>query len=126
MAIGDGAELFVTGNLSVRADDNIFLANSKTNDTIFNVTPGAELTFGKDADLKGAFTLVDDWTRYADNRRLDTNLASVDFRSNYDDSKMKLQLTAGYHELNQNTPDVRGLIRRNVLSAGGNGEVEIS
>ncbi|HVS52498.1 MAG TPA: outer membrane beta-barrel protein, partial [Opitutaceae bacterium] len=47
-------------------------------------------------------------------------------RSNYDDSKMKLQLTAGYHELNQNTPDVRGLIRRNVLSAGGNGEVEIS
>ena len=132
LAIGDGAELFVTGAVGVRADDNIFLAKSATSDTIFNVDPGLELTFGKDAQVKGSLTLVDSITKYSSNSSLDTNLFSGNFASNYDDGKLKLGFNAGYQETNQNTVDVRpagnvgALIRRNALSAGLTGETEVS
>jgi hypothetical protein len=126
LAIGDGAELFATGTVGVRADDNIFLSNNKTSDTIFELTPGAEITFGKDAQLKGALTLVDQFDSYASNTNLNTNLFSGDFRSNYDDGKLKLGFATGYHELNQNTVDNRGLTRRDVSNIAGNGETEIS
>lgn len=126
MAIGDGAELFVTGVLGVRADDNITLSSNGEDDLIFDITPGAELTFGKDAQLQGAVTIAHAWSSYSDNSRFNTNLFSGDVVTRYDDGKMKLGFNFGYHELNQNTAEVRGLIRRNVTSAAGNGEVEIS
>jgi hypothetical protein len=126
LAIGDGAELFATGTVGIRGDDNIFLSNKTTSDTIFEITPGAEITFGKDAQLKGSLALSDAFTSYADNSSLNTNLFSGDFRTRYDDGKMKLSLQTGYHELNQNTVDNRGLTRRDVFSIGGNGEVEVS
>jgi polysaccharide biosynthesis protein VpsM len=126
MAIGDGAELFVTGALGVRVDDNIQLTKNKTSDTIWDINPGAELTFGKNAQLKGALTLVDAFANYSDHSKFNTNLFSGDFVTKYDDGKMKLGYNLGYHELNQNTADLRGLVRRDVFSTGGNGEVEIS
>lgn len=126
LAIGDGAELFVTGMVGVRADDNIFTAANAQSDTIFDIAPGAEITFGKDSALQGALTLVDTFTSYSSNSNLNTNLFSGDFRTNYSDGKMKLNLTAGYHELNQNTEVIHGLTRRDVTSLGGNVEVEVS
>ena len=143
MAIGDGAELFVTGTLGVRVDDNILLAsglaanpnlpvsatnrrNEKIDDIIFEIVPGLELTFGKDAQLKGALTLGLAFANYTDNSRLNTTLFNGDFVSRFDDGKMKLGFNAGYHELNQNSVDVRGLTRRDIFNAGANGEVEIS
>ncbi len=126
MAIGDGAELFLTGSLGVRADDNIFLSGNEESDLIFDVAPGVDLTFGKDAQLKGSVTLSHTWSNYSDNSGLNTNLFNGDFVTRYDDGKLKLGFNAGYHELNQNSVDVRGLVRRDVFSAGGNAEVEIS
>lgn len=126
LAIGDGAELFATGTVGIRADDNIFLQSSATSDTIFDITPGLDLTFGKDADLKGSLTFVEAFSTYADNSNLNTNLFSGDFNAGYSDGKMKLALMAGYHELNQNTVDNRGLTRRDSFSIGVKGEVEIS
>jgi hypothetical protein len=129
MAIGDGAELFLTGSLGVRADDNIFLSRDAESDLIFDITPGVDLTFGKNAQLKGSLTLMDAFANYSDNSELNTNLFSGDFVSRYDDGKMKLGFNVGYHELNQNTVDVRSagvLVRRDVFSAGGNTEVEVS
>jgi len=131
MAIGDGAELFATGALGVRSDDNIFLAKDATSDVIFNVDPGLELTFGKDAQVKGSLTLVDSISRYSDNSDLNTNLFSTNFVSSYEDGKLKLGFNAGYQETNQNTVDVRApgggaLIRRNALSAGVTAESEVS
>ena len=132
MAIGDGAELFVTGMVGIRADDNIYMANKAQSDTIFDFHPGLELTFGKDAQVKGSLTLVDDFSNYSSNSSLNTNLASANFNSSFDDGKMKLSFTAGYQETNQNTVDVRptgptgGLIRRDAFTAGGKGETEIS
>lgn len=126
MAIGDGAELFVTGQLGVRVDDNIFLGANEEDDLIFDINPGVEITFGKDAQLTGALTIVHAFTNYADNSKLNTNLFNGDFITKYDDGKLKLGFNLGFHELNQNSADIRGLTRRDVFTAGGNAEVEVS
>lgn len=134
MAIGDGAELFLTGELGVRADDNVFLARDNESDLIFDIAPGVDLVFGKDAQLQGSLTLVHTFSSYSDNSDLNTNLFTGDFLSRYDDGKLKLGFNASYHELNQNSFDVRpltvgltrGLIRRDIFSLGSNAEVEVS
>ncbi len=128
MAIGDGAELFATGRIGVRADDNILLTDDarKLSDVILEVAPGLELSFGKNAQLQGSLTLVDTFSFYATNSRYDTQLFAGNFVTKYDDAKMKMGFNAGYNELNQNTVDVRGLVRRDVATAGVNGEINIS
>lgn len=126
LAIGDGAELFATGTVGIRADDNIFLNAVATSDTIFDITPGAELTFGKNGDLKGSLTLTEAFSNYTDNSNLNTNLFSGDFNLSYSDGKMKLAAMTGFHESNQNTVDNRGLNRRDIFNIGGKGEVEIT
>jgi hypothetical protein len=132
LAIGDGAELFVTGALSVRADDNVLLTSKATSDTIFEISPGLEIVFGKNAALKGSLSLVDSFTNYSDNSKLNTNLFSGDLKTNYDDAKLKLNFMTGYHELNQNAPRtqgaqiVPGLIRRDEFVVGAGAEAEVS
>lgn len=126
LSIGDGAELFVTGTLGVRADDNIFLTDKPVSDTIFDINPGVEITFGKDAALKGSLTLVDSFANYSDNSNLNTNLFTGDFRAGFDDGKLKLKFNSGYHELNQNAPDIKGLTRRDEFVIGTSAEVEVS
>lgn len=126
MAIGDGAELFLTGTLGVRSDDNIFLAKNADSDLIFDITPGVEITFGKNAQLKGSLTLADAFANYSDNSKLNTQLFSSAFKSAYDDGKLKMGFDASYAELNQNSVDIRGLTRRDVFNVGGNTEVEVS
>lgn len=126
MAIGDAAELFITGNLGVRADDNIFLSKKSDSDLIFDITPGVDIVFGKNAQLQGSLTLAHAFANYSDNSSLNTNLFSGNFVSKYDDGKLKLGFNLGYNELNQNSVDIRGLTRRDVFNAGGNAEVEIS
>ena len=127
LAIGDGAELFVTGTLGVRADDNVLLASkNEQNDIIFDLNPGVELTFGKGAQLKGSLTLVDAFANYSDNSSLNTNLFSGEFDSHFDDGKLKLGFNLSYKELNQNTVGVRSLTRRDVFSVAANTEVEVS
>lgn len=143
MAIGDGAELFVTGTLGLRSDDNIFLASglplnparaaSATNpiqeevdDVIFDINPGVDITFGKNSQLQGNLSLVVAFANYSDNSNLNTTLFAGNFASKYDDGKLKLGFNLGYNELNQNSVDIRGLTRRDVFNAGSNAEVEIS
>jgi hypothetical protein len=126
LAIGDGAELFATGVVGVRADDNIYLSSKKSSDTIFDLNPGLTLTFGKNADLKGSLTLIDAFANYADNSKLNTNLFSGDFAASFEDGKSKLGFNLGYHEQNQNTVDIGNLVRRDQFVTGGTGEVEVS
>ena len=126
LAIGDGAELFVTGVLGIRADDNVFTDKVALSDVIFDITPGLELTFGKDGQLKGKFALVDAFSSYSDNSNLNTNLFAGDFGAGYSDGKLKLDFGTGFHELNQNSVDIHGLTRRDTFSANLSGEVEIS
>jgi hypothetical protein len=126
LAIGDSAELFITGALAIRADDNVFLDQSGTDDVIFDVTPGFDLTYGKDAQVSGSVTAGVAFSNYSDNSNLNTTLFSSSFISRFDDGKMKLGFNIGFNELNQNSPDIRGLTRRDAFSTGGNAEVQIS
>src|SRR6185295_10845411 len=79
MAIGDGAALFITGNLGVRADDNIFLAKDAESDLIFDIEPGVELTFGSTAQLRGTLSLSEVWVNYSDTSTLNHHLFTGDF-----------------------------------------------
>lgn len=130
MAVGDGAEIFATGVLGIRADDNILLANDnsgmKLSDVIWDIAPGLELDFGKNAQLQGSLTLVDTFIRYGSHTRYNTNLFAGNFVTKYDDAKFKLGFNAGYNELNQNTVDLRGLVRRDIANVGVNSEVNVS
>jgi hypothetical protein len=124
LAVGDGAELFLTGTLGVRADDNIYLSPDKVSDTIFSVNPGLDFTFGKGATTQGDFSFTENIDRYSQNNNLDTELAALNFYTRYDNGVSKFNTQASYNELNQNTVDIRGdsLVRRNVTNIGANGE----
>lgn len=127
LAIGDGAELFILGTLGVRSDDNVKLStDNEISDTIFDINPGVQITFGKNAQFSGSLTLVDAFANYSDNSSLNTQLFSGDFVSKYDDGKLKLNFSAGYHELNQNTADIQGLSRRDQFVVSAGTEVEVS
>lgn len=128
LAVGDGAELFLTGTLGVRADDNIFLQSTKVDDVIFDIAPGVDLTFGKGSITQGHFSYVETISRYSQNSDLNTELAALNFASNYNDGKNTFNAAAGYNQLNQNTVDIRGatLIRRDVTTASANVEVSAS
>jgi hypothetical protein len=126
LAVGDGAELFLTGTLGVRADDNIFLAQNEVDDLIFDITPGVELVFGKGSVTQGALSIKESFSNYADNDQLNTSLSSISFFSKYNDGKSKFDTNASFNQLNQNTPDVVGLTRRDVLALGLNAEISLT
>jgi polysaccharide biosynthesis protein VpsM len=128
LAVGDGAELFLTGTLGVRADDNVFLNTTNVDDIIFDINPGVELVFGKGSITQGSFSYTENISRYSQNDGLDAELSSLSFNSNYDDGKSKFSAQAGFNQLNQNTVDVRGpgLNRRDVTNLGANAEFSAS
>lgn len=133
LAAGDNAEIFLTGTLGVRADSNIFLSPTNESDVIADITPGVEFVFGKSSAVQGKFTFADNISRYMDHSDLDTNLVSTAFQTGYSNGKSKLGVDASFTELNQNTVDVRpatqgggsadALIRRDMFTGGGSGEV---
>lgn len=129
MAVGDGAELFLTGTLGVRVDDNVYLSDNKVDDVIFDINPGFNLVFGKGSVTQGEFSYTENFSRYSQNSGLDTELSSVRFNSNYDDGKTTFAVNASFNQLNQNTVDVRNanvLQRRDVLAFGLKGESSVS
>lgn len=128
--VGENAELFLTGTLSARADDNIFLSESnEVDDTIFDITPGVELAFGQGSKTTGSLFLAETFTKYLDNDSLDDELLSAGLNTAYDDAKLKLDLSLSYRELNQSTRDVRGasnLVRRDVTALDAGSEISVS
>jgi polysaccharide biosynthesis protein VpsM len=131
LAIGDNAELFLTGTASIRYDDNILLQDSgasKLDDTIFEFAPGFQLKYGKDSLLSGALTFSEVFSAYSTNEELNEELANASFTSKYDNGKAKLGFNTSYNQLYQNTVDVTGvgLSRRDVFAIGLNGEFEVS
>ena len=127
--VGETAELFVTGNLSARTDDNIFLSDlDEVDDTIFEISPGLKFVFGQGAQTSGSLEVAESFTRYLDNNDLDDELLSSAFLAGYDDAKLKLDLNLSYRELNQSTRDVRGtsLVRRDTLGAAFDSRISVS
>lgn len=129
LAVGDGAELFLTAGLGVRADDNVFLASNKVDDVIFDINPGFELVFGQGSQTQGSFAYTESISRYSQNDRLNAELSSLRFNTNFDDGKSKFSTRFSFNQLNQNTVDVKAvaaLSRRDVLDADVGGETSVS
>lgn len=130
LAISDNAEVFLTGTLGVRADDNIFMTPDAQSDTIWDINPGVQLVFGRASTLQGTWSVVESFANYSDHSDLNSNLFSTAFNAAYDDGKAKSTFNASFNEINQNTVDVRSnadaLIRRDVFAIGGQSEVNVS
>lgn len=136
LAVGDGAEIFLTGTLGVRADSNIYMASSATpsrSDTILEAKPGIELVFGKSSNVQGSLSLSEDILAYTDHSDLNNELFSGSFAASYSDGKSKGSVNLGYTETDQNqVGDLGGgqkvdfLIHKKSTNAGAKGEVGIS
>lgn len=123
-SLGDNANVVLSADASVRYDNNIQQqpgGPGKVHDTIFELDPGVSIANAKAAPLQAKLAFVESITKYDDNTGLDTNLSILDFTSTYTDPKNSANLSAGYHQLNQNTPisGVPGLLRRNETVADG-------
>jgi hypothetical protein len=122
LALGDNAELFLTGSVVLNSDDNIYLrsgsaARPEVSDVILTVTPGVDMVFGRNAATSGNFYFREDILRYSDNDQQNTSLASVGVNSLYNNGKSKLDLGASYTEFAQNDISVRdAIVERNVTA----------
>jgi hypothetical protein len=133
LAIGDNAELFLTARTEVRYEDNVTFASDTAGDPaledeVFEVSPGAELVFGKNSLTKGQFGAFEKITSYSDENQLNSNLTNLIFNSRYDGAKLDLSANASFRELNQNSRDLRGpiLVRRDAYSASLNSEYSVT
>ena len=79
LAMGDSAELFITGTLGIRADDNVLLAANKTSDVIFETSPALYLVYGNNSLTKGHLFYKENINSYIDRDDLNTTLSSVGF-----------------------------------------------
>lgn len=129
--VGDNAEIFLTGTLGVRADSNIYMSPSNTEDTILDFNPGVQLVFGNTSVMKGSFSLSESFSVYTEHDDLNDELLSTSANTSYDDGKTKLNFNASFAEVNQNSVDTRPfggdfLIRRDVFNIGALGEVSVT
>lgn len=131
LAVGDSAELFITGVAGVRSDDNVLLSSTKKSDVVYQLAPGLDFVFGNNSLTKGHATYKLTSDRYTDHSTLDTNLSSWDFVTNYDDKKLKVDFNAGFDQLSQNTVDTAvlngdGLARRDVFTGNLDSEASLT
>ncbi len=130
MAVGDNAELFLTASVAVRFDSNIFLnATKEKSDTIFSFKPGFDLVFGKGSATSGNLYYREEIRRYSSFDTLNTSLADLGFKSNYDSGKTKVSLGASYAQLAYNEVGitlVNKIVQRDVTAANAATEFAFS
>lgn len=130
MAVGDNAELFVTGAATLQSDNNIYLDSSnEKSDTIYSFTPGADLVFGKGSITTGNVYFREEIRRYSSNSNQDVSLANVGAKSSYDNGVTKAGFNASYAELAQNDNDIRvagDIVHRNLTNVAANLEFGFS
>ncbi|WP_438481163.1 outer membrane beta-barrel protein [Oleiharenicola lentus] len=125
MAVGDNAELFITASGSIKFDDNIYLdPTAEQDDTIFSLTPGLDLVFGKGAATSGNVYYREEIRRYTDADNQDTELSDIGVAVNYDNGLTKGGFNASYKQLAQNDNDINPanvgtIVRRKVTDIGG-------
>jgi polysaccharide biosynthesis protein VpsM len=125
------SELFFSCTAGAKYNDNVFLQNSgDTGATIFDLTPGFDVDFGKGSLVTGKFGFNEDFSFYSrDSSRLDDDLADVFFSSKCDDGKSKLDVDASFQQFDQSTVDIHrngSLVKRDITNADALGETEVT
>jgi hypothetical protein len=134
LAIGDNAELFATATSSVAHNDNLLLSQdgAELTDTVFVVSPGFDLKYGKDSAVKGDVFANSTLSSYADNVKLNNQLFATGATASYDNEQVKLNANLSFAELDQPTAEQVGAITQGTLlehhdtAAGINGELRYS
>ena len=131
LAIGDNAELFATATSSVAYNDNLLLSRdgAELTDTVFVVTPGFDLKYGKDSAVSGDVFANSTLSSYADNVKLNNQLFATGATAAYASERVKLNANLSFTELDQPTPDTAGqstLLEHHDTAAGINGELRYS
>jgi len=135
LAIGDNAELFATATTSVSYNDNILLSSdgAEKEDTLFVVTPGFDLKYGKDSAVKGDLFANSTLSSYADNVKLNNQLFATGATAAYEGERLKLKGNLSFAELDQPTADNAAaianqgtLLEHHDTAAGINGELRTS
>lgn len=128
VAVGENAELFLTANVSVAMDDNIYLRPSnEADDTIVSFMPGLDFVFGQNAATSGNVYYRHQFLRYSDFSQQDTDLANVGLNTLYNNGKSKFNFGVSFAELAQNDTSVAGaIIERDMTTVRASGEVGVS
>jgi hypothetical protein len=130
MAVGDGAELFVTSSLQVQFDDNIYLdTKNEVDDTILSFTPGVDLVFGKGSATTGNLYYKEEIKRFSDNDQQNDELSSFGINSSTTSGNSKFDFNASYAQLAQNDNDIRAtgtLVHRKVGNLGAKAEFDLT
>ncbi len=130
MAVGDGAELFVTADVKVDNDSNIYLdSTNEKNDTILSFKPGVDLVFGNGTATKGNAYYREEIRRFSRNDIQNDSLSSLGFNSSTDTGASKYDLNASYAQMASNDNDINaigGLVRREVVNIGGKAEIDLT
>ncbi len=135
LAIGDNAELFATATSSVAYNDNLLLSQdgSELTDTVFVVTPGFDLKYGKDSAVSGDVFAKSTLSSYADHVKLNNQLFATGATAAYASERAKLSANLSFTELDQATADNAAaianqgtLLEHHDTAAGINGELRYS
>ena len=127
MPLGEGTELLLTASGSVFFDDNIYLNPSKEkSDTIYSLTPGLDLVFGKGSATQGNVYYSEEFRRFASHSAQNVNLANVGTSVAYSNGVSKADFNASYKQVAQNDNIAKAsgdIVRRNLTALGASGEV---
>lgn len=130
LTLGDSAELFFTGDIGLRLDDNIFLdSQNEESDVVYTMAPGLELQYGKGSLMSGMLGYREEFLRYSDNDAQDSELSNAFLSTTFEGAKINLTLNANFNEFAQNSPDIQAvgtLVRRDVTSLNATGELALS
>ena len=103
LSFGPDIPFFVTGSATVRRDDNVFLTSQDHKaDTVFLLNPGIDMHYAG-GEASAALTYSEQFVRYATDKGLNDNLASVDGNFGYKGSTSKFGADASYLQEDQST-----------------------
>jgi len=107
ISFGRQVPLYITGNATLRHDDNIFLrATNEEDDLIFIFAPGADLQF-VGSDTKAGVTYTHQWISYMTNTDLDSDLDSFTGMFSHQRPRSRWSLDGAVVELDQNNFNAR-------------------
>jgi hypothetical protein len=129
LTFGPDIPLFITGDATVRRDDNVFLTpEDKKSDTLFLLNPGFDMHYAG-GEATAALTFNEQFVRYASNSELDDNLSNAAGNLGYNSGSSQVAVAASYEQEDQSTVASQSLdetLKHSVAAASLNGEWSVT
>jgi len=105
VTIGDEVDIFFKGNVVAQYNSNVFFSGDsayKKDDYLAIFTVGAEADYGRHHLFRANVKFYEDFIRYMDLKKLNTNLANVVFTAGYNGEKYRADFDFTYNQRRQN------------------------